>query len=158
MKCAILKRTDGFADVAMICNEKGEIISGDVEQMLDSVVSNSLGVYSSWRITEHTNLPGGSGDCYYDNFFSSAFTDDLEGEQVDIAIEKAKEIAHFHRRNDRESKMAPLDIKSTIPAFSELAESERQKIRDVNTEVQSLIDISTMPEQIKEALNLLYNK
>jgi hypothetical protein len=71
-----------------------------------------------------------------------------------IDIEKAKEIAHTKRRNDRASEFAPLDIEATIPFLSTKAEEKRQVLREKYAEIQKEIDNAKTPEEIKLAANM----
>lgn len=62
---------------------------------------------------------------------------------IKVNIEKAKEIAHEVRRQDRADKLAPLDIQATIPSMATEAEAARAAIRATNASVQAEIDAVT---------------
>ena len=71
---------------------------------------------------------------------------------ITINLDKAKNIAHDKRRAARSAEFAPLDIKATIPAEAQAAESARQAIRDKYATMQTAIDDATTVEQIKSAM------
>jgi len=71
---------------------------------------------------------------------------------ITINLEKAKNIAHDKRRAARSAEFAPLDIKATIPAEAQAAETARQAIRDKYATMQTAIDDATTVEQIKSAM------
>lgn len=71
-----------------------------------------------------------------------------------INIDKAKNIAHDIRRQQRSEEFAPLDIKATIPSEAVAAEAARQVTRDKYAVIQEQIDIATTPEEIKVALGI----
>jgi hypothetical protein len=76
---------------------------------------------------------------------------------IQINLNKAKEIAHNIRRNQRAEEFAPLDevIMKQIPGNDlTSAESERQKIRDKYDEIQNAIDTAESPEELKDLLGL----
>lgn len=71
-----------------------------------------------------------------------------------INLDKAKNIAHDVRRAKRAEEFAPLDIQATIPLFAESAESQRQEVREKYAVMQTQIEASQTPEEIKVALGL----
>jgi hypothetical protein len=71
---------------------------------------------------------------------------------ITINIDKAKEIAHGHRRRARNAEFAPLDIKATIPSEAMAAESARQEIREKYAVMQEQINAATTVDQIKAAM------
>jgi hypothetical protein len=71
-----------------------------------------------------------------------------------INIDKAKSIAHQHRREARAAEFAPLDIKATIPSEAQAAESARQVIRVKYAEMQQAIDSAASIDAIKKAIPL----
>ena len=74
-----------------------------------------------------------------------------------IDINKAKQIGHELRRQQRAEELAPLDevIAKQIPGKDPAeAEAERQAIRDKYAEVQVAIDAATTPDEIKAALEV----
>ncbi len=72
--------------------------------------------------------------------------------QVVVDLDKAKEIAHNVRRQVRNEKFAPLDIKATIPAEAETAEAARQVIREKDALLQTSMDNATSAEELKALL------
>ena len=76
---------------------------------------------------------------------------------ITININKAKPIAHDRRRAARAAEFAPYDeiIARQIPGIAaEVAESERQTIRDRYSQMQAEIDAATTIEEIKAALGI----
>lgn len=73
---------------------------------------------------------------------------------ISINMSKAKEIGHTIRREKRAEEFAPLDIQATIPSLADLAEQQRQVIRDKYSSIQDNIINANTPEDIKEALGL----
>jgi hypothetical protein len=76
---------------------------------------------------------------------------------ITINIDKAKEIGHQIRREQRAEEFKPLDevIAKQIPGTTqEEAEAARQAIREKYSEIQAQIDSASTPEDIKGALNL----
>lgn len=61
---------------------------------------------------------------------------------IHINIDKAKEIAHSHRRTARAAEFAPLDVQATIPSLAAQAEAARQEIREKYAAVQTAIDVA----------------
>jgi len=76
---------------------------------------------------------------------------------IKININKAKEIGHTIRREQRAEEFKPLDeiISKQIPGTTqEEVEAARQVIREKYSEIQSQIDSAATPEDIKGALGL----
>ena len=71
---------------------------------------------------------------------------------ITVSMTKAKEIAHKKRRMARDEEFAPLDIKATIPAEAEAAETARQAIRDKYATMQTAMDNASTPQELKELL------
>lgn len=71
---------------------------------------------------------------------------------ITVNMTKAKEIAHEKRRMARDEEFAPLDIKATIPAEAEAAETARQAVRDKYATMQTAMDNASTPEELKELL------
>ena len=69
-----------------------------------------------------------------------------------VDLDKAKEIAHDTRRQVRNEKFAPLDIKATIPTEAEAAEAARQVIREEDALLQTSMDNATSVEELKTLL------
>lgn len=85
-----------------------------------------------------------------DRTFRNAW--EKNGKAIGVNMPKAKNIAHEKRRAARSKELAPLDIEVTIPAKAQQAEAERQKIRDKYVAMQTAIDASTTPEQLKSVI------
>jgi hypothetical protein len=73
---------------------------------------------------------------------------------ITVDMNKAKEIAHEVRREERAKEFAPLDIKATIPAEAEAAESARVAIRTKYETMQSDIDAAPDTDTLKTILKL----
>lgn len=76
---------------------------------------------------------------------------------ITINIDKAKNIAHDLRRAARAEEFKPYDeiIAKRIPGTAEQeAEAARQAIREKYAAMQTAIDASQTPEQIKAALGV----
>jgi hypothetical protein len=71
---------------------------------------------------------------------------------ITINLNKAKEIAHNHRRAARTEEFKPWDLKATIPAEANAAEAERQKIRDKYAELQEQMNAAQTIEELKALL------
>jgi hypothetical protein len=74
---------------------------------------------------------------------------------ITINLDKAKNIAHDKRRAARSAEFAPLDIKATIPAEAQAAETARQAIRDkyatMQNDINDAVDLDAL-KQIVESL------
>lgn len=153
MKCAILKKNNGLVDVAIICNSKGEVISKDINKHLDDVISQSEGLYTSWRITDHLNLPGGKDVDKFDKTFIGAFTDEFEGDQIDVDLNEAKAIAHSkYRRPIRDGAYLPIDGGSMHAVLSEDGSMLRAKVKSADDNCQIEIENASSTEEIKVAI------
>ena len=71
---------------------------------------------------------------------------------ITINIDKAKTIAHVHRRAARSAEFAPLDIKATIPSEAIAAEAARSEIRAKYAAMQTAINASATIDEIKSVL------
>lgn len=71
---------------------------------------------------------------------------------ITINLNKAKAIAHDKRREARAAEFAPLDIKATIPAEAQAAETARQAIREKYAELQTQINAAQSVEELKGLL------
>jgi hypothetical protein len=74
---------------------------------------------------------------------------------ITVNIDKAKIVAHEHRRNARAVEFAPLDIKATIPSEAVAVEAARQAIREKYAVIQSNIDSATEVTTLKSILETL---
>lgn len=62
------------------------------------------------------------------------------------------ECAHNYRRQLREAEFAPLDKQATIPMFAEVAEQERQAVREKYAAVQVQIDAAESTDELRGVL------
>ena len=72
-----------------------------------------------------------------------------------IDLNKAKSIAHDKRRAARSAEFAPLDIKATIPAEAQTAETARQVIRDKYATIQNNINSVNNVDALKQIVESL---
>lgn len=75
---------------------------------------------------------------------------------ISINLTKAKTISHDIRRQKRSEEFQPLDevIMKQIPGTDvEAVEQQRQLIRDKYAEIQTDIDNSTTPEELKSIID-----
>ena len=73
---------------------------------------------------------------------------------ITVDMTKAKEIAHDMRRQERAAEFAPLDIKVTIPAEADAAETARAAIRTKYETMQTNIDLAADVAALKTALEI----
>lgn len=115
---------------------------------------------SKYKIEDTNKIPS-------DRTFRDAWS--LNGSKLTIDVEKAKSIAHSIRRLQRDIELRPFDeiISKQIPGIStEVAEAERQKIRDKYSLLQENINKASTAEEILKIINppppidweLFYNK
>jgi len=74
---------------------------------------------------------------------------------ITINLDKAKDIGHNIRRQQRAAEFAPLDqqIAARIPGIElDVIEEKREAIRDKYTEIQEAINAAESPDEIKAAL------
>jgi hypothetical protein len=74
---------------------------------------------------------------------------------ITVDMTKAKEIAHDMRRQERAAEFAPLDIKATIPAEADAAETARAAIRTKYETMQTNIDLAADVAALKTALEII---
>ena len=73
---------------------------------------------------------------------------------ITINVTKAKAIAHDKRREARAKEFEPYDnaIAKQIPGQSDVAETQRQLIREKYATMQTAIDAATTLDEIKSAM------
>lgn len=74
-----------------------------------------------------------------------------------IDVNKAKDITHDIRRAKRTAEFAPLDAQATIPSLAQVAEEQRQVIRDKHTIIQSEIDNAHDISELKVIVERITN-
>jgi hypothetical protein len=113
-----------------------------LEQLLAVVPANT-----NYEIVDVT-------DILSDRTFRNAWFHDTseEPQKIGVHLDRAKSIAHEHRREKRRIEMAPLDLEVTIPSKAKQAEEDRQKIRDKYATIQAAIDNAASADEIKIAL------
>ena len=75
---------------------------------------------------------------------------------ITINITKAKAIGHDMRRSARAEEFKPFDeaIAKQIPGAADVAEAQRQIIREKYAAIQTQIDAAATPDEIKAALGV----
>lgn len=103
------------------------------------------------------DVPAGSDVEIIDSFdipsdatFRNAW--EKSGKVITTNLEKAKAVAHEHRRLARSAEFAPLDIEATIPSKAIQAEAAREAVRKKYADMQTAIDAATSVEQLKALL------
>lgn len=136
MNRIIYTRPEGTVTVEIPTAE----FKGTMEELAEKVVPVGI----AYEIVDETDIPT-------DRTFRNAWKHDTSPAPEKIAVDmvKAAEIAHKARRKERDKLFAPLDIKATIPAEANAAETARQSIRDADAQKQIAIDAATTPEELK---------
>lgn len=152
MKVAIFKKKDGSIALGRICDPEGNVVcNGDIEKHLESVV-DANDEFTCFRITETSNLPAGSG-ANYDATFFEAFTDDLEGEQIDVDLNKAKDkVAHPRRRALRSERFKPVDGDLPYTSLNESGESVRVSIKSEDDQLQEDINSASNEHELRDVM------
>ena len=102
----------------------------------------------AYKIVEDDAIPA-------DRFFRNAWV--ANGAAVEVDLDQAKDIGHDIRRTQRAEEFKPFDdiIAKQIPGVSATnAEAARQAIRDKYSVIQSEIDATASPDEIKTALGI----
>lgn len=91
-----------------------------------------------WRVVGVSNLPE-------DRFFRDAWRDDVEGEQVDVFMPAAKEIALKKLRSERDKKLSGLDkLSFSVNSRGDVSEIQglelkKQRLRDATEPLKALV-------------------
>lgn len=124
------------------------------EAALQAIIDKDI----AWKTTEYAIFDADrvpNGNQHEMRLFRKALNFNLEGCFFDVT--KCKEIAHKFRREKREEEFKPYDdiIAKQIPGKDkDAAEAARAVIRQKYDLMQSAIDSSNSPEQIKAALSV----
>lgn len=135
-------------------NDQTLLIEG---QKIANVRNSKFGNIGLWsaRVIDTSELPGSDPNTF-DKTFRAAYTDKVPGNQINIDIPKAKEIAHEMRREDRQKKMEPLDKEESFASTSDIRKneirSEKRAILDSNAAVQDAIDGSLDEDELRAVL------
>lgn len=151
MKVAICRKKDGGVALVRVCNKQGEIIyKGDLDEHLQAVVEANG--FVSYRIADVSDLPKGEGDSY-DCTFRDAFTDEYEGSQIDIDLDKAKVcVAHVRRRCKRSALFTEVDSDNPNISLKPEGEVLRSKIKSNDDALQIEIDESKDLEELEQVM------
>ena len=129
-------------------NQSGgiSVIHPTGELPIEEVAAKDVPEGVTYEIVEDDAIPA-------DRYFRNAWV--ANGAAVDVDLDKAKEIGHQHRRQQRAEEFAPYDevIAKQIPgADAAAAEEARQQIRDKYALIQDVIEGASTPDEIKTAL------
>jgi hypothetical protein len=116
------------------------------EVPINELVSKVVPAGTKFEIVDESVIPS-------DRFFRGAWV--ANGAAVDVDLDKAKEIGHDLRRQQRAEEFKPFDeiIAKQIPgADAVAAEEARQSIREKYALIQDVIDVAETPDTIKQAL------
>jgi len=129
-------------------NQSGgvSVIHPTGELPIEEVAAKDVPEGVTYEIVEDDAIPA-------DRYFRNAWV--ANGAAVDVDLDKAKEIGHQHRRQQRAEEFAPYDevIAKQIPGVdAAAAEEARQQIRDKYALIQDVIEGASTPDEIKTAL------
>jgi len=129
-------------------NQSGgvSVIHPTGELPIEEVAAKDVPEGVTYEIVEDDAIPA-------DRYFRNAWV--ANGAAVDVDLDKAKEIGHQHRRQQRAEEFAPYDevIAKQIPGVdAAAAEKARQQIRDKYALIQDVIEGASTPDEIKTAL------
>ena len=131
-------------------NQEGgvSVIHPTGELSIEEVAAKDVPEGVAYEIVEDDAIPA-------DRFFRNAWV--ANGAAVDVDLDQAKSIGHDIRRTLRAEEFKPFDdiIAKQIPGVSATnAEAARQAIRDKYSVIQSEIDATASPDEIKTALGI----
>lgn len=116
------------------------------EVPINELVSKVVPAGAKFEIVNEDAIPS-------DRFFRNAWV--ANGAAVEVDLDKAKEIGHDLRRQQRAEEFKPYDevIAKQIPGVDAVkAEEARQEIRDKYALVQDAIEAASTPDEIKAAI------
>jgi hypothetical protein len=116
------------------------------EVLINELVSKVVPAGAKFEIVDESVIPS-------DRFFRGAWV--ANGAAVDVDLDKAKEIGHDIRRQQRAEEFKPFDeiIAKQIPGLDAVeAEANRQAVREKYALIQDAIDVAETPDTIKQAL------
>lgn len=116
------------------------------EVSINELVSKVVPAGTKFEIVDESVIPS-------DRFFRGAWV--ANGAAVDVDLDKAKEIGHDLRRQQRAEEFKPFDeiIAKQIPGLDAVeAEANRQAVREKYALIQDAIDVAETPDTIKQAL------
>ena len=116
------------------------------EVPINELVSKVVPAGAKFEIVNESVIPS-------DRFFRGAWV--ANGAAVEVNLDKAKEIGHDLRRQNRAEEFKPFDevIAKQIPGVDAVAAEEaRQAIRDKYALVQDVINGAEDPDTIKQAI------
>jgi hypothetical protein len=116
------------------------------EVLINELVSKVVPAGTKFEIVDESVIPS-------DRFFRGAWV--ANGAAVDVDLDKAKEIGHDLRRQQRAEEFKPFDeiIAKQIPGLDAVeAEANRQAVREKYALIQDAIDVAETPDTIKQAL------
>jgi hypothetical protein len=131
-------------------NQEGgiSVIHPTGELSIEEVAAKDVPQGVAYEIVEDDAIPS-------DRFFRNAWV--ANGAAVDVDLDKAKDIGHDIRRQQRAEEFKPYDevIAKQIPGVDAVeAEAARQAIRDKYSAVQDAINVASTTNEIKAALEV----
>ena len=116
------------------------------ELSIEEVAAKDVPAGIAYEIVEDDAIPS-------DRFFRNAWV--VNGAAVDVDLDKAKDIGHDIRRQQRAEEFKPYDevISKQIPGTDAVAAEEaRQQVRFKYALIQDAINVASTPDEIKAAL------
>ena len=131
-------------------NQEGgiSVIHPTGELPIEEVAAKDVPAGVAYEIVEDDAIPS-------DRFFRNAWV--ANGAAVDVDLDKAKDIGHDIRRQQRAEEFKPYDevIMKQIPgADAVAAEEARQQVRFKYALIQDAINVASTPDEIKAALEV----
>ena len=131
-------------------NQEGgvSVIHPTGELSIEEVAAKDVPAGVAYEIVEDDAIPG-------DRFFRNAWV--ANGAAVDVDLDKAKDIGHDIRRQQRAEEFKPYDevIMKQIPgADAVAAEEARQQVRFKYALIQDAINVASTTDEIKAALEV----
>ena len=114
---------------------------------IDEIAKKDVPTGVKYKIVEDSEVPT-------DRTFRDAWEVDIMGRwrMINVNLDKAKDIAHTFRRNQRAELFKPLDVVAAIPHLAEQTEAKRSEIRDRFARYQDDIDKASCVDSLKAAM------
>ena len=139
----IFENSEGGVSIIVPTPKHLATLEGTDAEKMEQIAADSVPYGVDYEVVEDSVVPS-------DRTFRNAWKKDTTGMRVSLSA--SKEIAHDKRREARTKEFAPLDIKATIPAEAEEAETERAAIRTKYATMQTGIDNAANVEELKTLL------
>lgn len=139
-KCLLYKMSDGRAIVGRFGDYYYRLLDeGKTEAQAAQMIAETDKPEGtlSWRLIDASMLPGWDAESgMYDRHYYSAFTDDYPGPQVDIDLDRAKELQKDYWRYARTALLSTLDVEARK------ASGNPEKLAEVDAKAQALRDVT----------------